>query len=210
MCQSYADYYDQQAEATAWHGPAVVFGLMYPYVRKGQSLLDIGIGTGLGSVPFAQAGLRIYGMDNSDAMLDGARSKGLAYDLRDHDMMSMPYPYDPAAFDHAICVGVLQFFPNIGGVLRELGRVLRVSGVLGFTVADWRQGQPLSFSVDDQHIVQDRDLVMYRHPRPDVQASLELGGFTIRADIEFVAYMDADRSAPMSTRAYVAQRDPSN
>jgi len=111
--QSYADCYDKEAEAVAWHGPAVVFGLMYHYIEAGQSLLDIGIGTGLGSVPFARAGLHVFGMDNSSAMLDGARSKGFARDLRDHDMMSVPYPYDRGSFDHAICVGALQFFAGL-------------------------------------------------------------------------------------------------
>lgn len=53
--QGYADYCDEQAEATAWHGPAVLHGPTYPYIQAGQSLLDLGTGTGLGSVPFGGA-----------------------------------------------------------------------------------------------------------------------------------------------------------
>ena len=45
--------YDEEAEATGWFGPEVAFGLIYKYIQPGQSILDIGIGTGLGSVLFA-------------------------------------------------------------------------------------------------------------------------------------------------------------
>jgi len=206
--QSYADYYDQEAAATAWHGPAVVFGLMYHYIQAGQSLLDIGIGTGLGSVPFARAGLRVFGMDNSSAMLDGARSKGFAQDLQDHDMISAPYPYDRGSFDHAICVGVLQFFAEIDAIFQEVGRVVRDGGVFGFTVADRKRGEPNSFKAWGKHTQSDRNMIMYRHPESGVRASLEAIGFIVRGDLEFVAFMDVARTAPMPMKAYVAQREP--
>jgi hypothetical protein len=41
--------YDDEAEATGWFGPEVAFGLMYKYIQPGQPVLDIGIGTDLGS-----------------------------------------------------------------------------------------------------------------------------------------------------------------
>ncbi len=42
--------YDQEAKATGWLGPEITFGLTYTYVNAGDRLLDLGIGTGLGSV----------------------------------------------------------------------------------------------------------------------------------------------------------------
>jgi len=205
--QSYADYYDQEAEATAWHGPAAVFGLMYPYIQAGQSLLDIGIGTGLGSVLFARAGLRVFGMDNSSAMLDGARSKGFVQDLREHDMMSMPYPYARGTFDHAICVGTLQFFAGIDSIFQEVGRIVRDGGVFGFTVADRKPGEPTSFTAGGEQTPSDRIVIMYRHPEPDVRASLEVADFVVRGNLEFSAFMDAARTAPLPMKAYVARRE---
>lgn len=67
--------YDDEAEATEWFGPEVAFGLTYKYIQHGQSILDIGIGTGLGSVLFRKAGLKVCGMDVSQEMLDACRSK---------------------------------------------------------------------------------------------------------------------------------------
>lgn len=81
--------YDDAAEASGWYGPEVVFGLSYKFVRPGQTVLDIGIGTGLGSVLFRKAGLKIHGMDNSQQMLDACREKGFT-SLRRHDLGKTP------------------------------------------------------------------------------------------------------------------------
>jgi ubiquinone/menaquinone biosynthesis C-methylase UbiE len=65
MSDDYASDYDESARSMHWHGPEVLFGLMYEYLKKGQSLLDVGIGTGLSARFFYQAGLQIYGVDGS-------------------------------------------------------------------------------------------------------------------------------------------------
>jgi SAM-dependent methyltransferase len=74
--------YDGEAEATGWLGPEVAFGLAYQHIQPGQSVLDIGIGTGLGSVLFRKAGLKVYGMDVSPEMLEACRSGETARLLR--------------------------------------------------------------------------------------------------------------------------------
>ena len=87
---SLASHYDSKAEEYNWRGPEVVFGLSYSFVNPGESVLDIGIGTGLGSALFHKAGLHVYGMDVSTEMLDACRSKGFATDLKKHDLGSTP------------------------------------------------------------------------------------------------------------------------
>jgi len=76
--------YDEQARRTEWFGSEVVFGLTYEFVNPGESLLDLGIGSGLSSIPFHKAGLRIYGLDGSDEILEICASKGFAIDLKHH------------------------------------------------------------------------------------------------------------------------------
>jgi predicted TPR repeat methyltransferase len=205
---SYADYYDQQAEATAWRGPEVIFGLLYRHVEPGETILDIGIGTGLGSVLFDKAGLRVFGMDASTEMLDGARAKGIAESVQLHDMTSVPYPYDDASFDHAVCVGVLQFFADVEPVFCEAGRVLRDRGMFAFTVVERMSDEPASFTAGSEHTESDREVSMYKHRPAELMARLDAAGFTVRAELEFAAFMDVGRTSRMPIRAYVAQRGP--
>jgi ubiquinone/menaquinone biosynthesis C-methylase UbiE len=68
MAQDYV--YDQEAEETGWFGPEILFGLSFKYLQPNQSILDLGIGTGLSSVLFHKAGLEVHGLDNSPEMLE--------------------------------------------------------------------------------------------------------------------------------------------
>ena len=91
-----AEAYDEEAEATGWYGPEAAFGLAYKFLRPGQSILDLGIGTGLAAVLFRKAGLRLYGMDVAPEMLEACRGKGFT-DLVRHDLTERPYPFPPPA-----------------------------------------------------------------------------------------------------------------
>ena len=62
----YAGEYDKAGKERSWHGPEIIFGLMYDYIAPGESLLDIGIGTGLDAAIFKKAGLQVYGIDGSE------------------------------------------------------------------------------------------------------------------------------------------------
>lgn len=87
-----ANGYDDAALEIEWQGPSLVFGLMSGFIRPGQTILDIGIGTGLGSEPFFQAGLRVVGIDLSEEMLDACRKKGFTACLLRHDLTVVPLP----------------------------------------------------------------------------------------------------------------------
>jgi hypothetical protein len=95
--------YDEEAEASGWYGPEVAFGLAFKHVMPGQSILDIEIGTGLGSVLFRKAGLDVHGIDISSQMLDVSCSKGFG-SLQRHDLRKLPYPYESESMHHAICI----------------------------------------------------------------------------------------------------------
>jgi predicted TPR repeat methyltransferase len=128
--------YDDAAKKIEWNGPSLIFDLMSPYIRPGQAVLDIGIGTGLGSEPLHQAGLQVTGIDLSRNMLAVCTKKGIATRLILHDLTITPYPFDDSSFDYVISTGVFQFFLDLSAVFGEVARLLTGNGMFAFIVGD--------------------------------------------------------------------------
>ncbi|NNF99369.1 MAG: class I SAM-dependent methyltransferase [Desulfobacteraceae bacterium] len=131
-----ADLYDQQSSDINWSGPEIIFGLSFNYVKSNEDLFDLGIGTGLSSQPFNKTGLNIYGLDGSKNMLNICESKNIAVDLKQFDIQSSPYPYSDKSFNHAISVGVFNFFCDLKVMFQEISRVMIKNGIFGFTIRD--------------------------------------------------------------------------
>jgi predicted TPR repeat methyltransferase len=130
---AYAADYDQQVSAYGSYVAEDLFGLCYAAVQPGQRLLDAGIGSGLSAVLFAKAGLLVQGFDFSPAMLAICQAKGIASDLKRHDILHAPWPYPDGAFDLVVCCGVLHFIADLEVVFSEAWRVLRPNGLFAFT-----------------------------------------------------------------------------
>jgi ubiquinone/menaquinone biosynthesis C-methylase UbiE len=103
----------------------------------GARILDAGCGYGHHAVRLASHGLRVTGLDFSQAALARARDNigqaGMAHriDLRQGDLLAMPF--GDAAFGYVNCWGVLMHIPDLERALVELARVLRPGGKLVLT-----------------------------------------------------------------------------
>ncbi|MFL5736135.1 MAG: class I SAM-dependent methyltransferase [Actinomycetota bacterium] len=94
-------------------------------------VLEVGAGTGRLSIPLAQAGFRVFGVDLSGPMLrrllekagDGARPEVIVGD-------ATALPLRSVAFGGALLFHVLHLVPNWPDVLRELDRVVRPGGAI--------------------------------------------------------------------------------
>lgn len=101
-------------------------------VQPGEHVLDIGCGTGRFTVPMAESGAQVSGLDLSQGMLDvlGAKlsDKGLKADLRQGDMSRMPFPDN--SFDVVTSMLALMHVPlaDRPAVFREVSRVLKPGG----------------------------------------------------------------------------------
>jgi ubiquinone/menaquinone biosynthesis C-methylase UbiE len=198
--------YDDDARAFGWYGPAVAFGLAFMYTEPGQTILDIGIGTGLGSVMFHKAGLKVVGMDISGGMLAACKKKGFANRLVHHDLTIAPYPFGDASFDHAVSTGVFQFYRDLDLVCRETARIVRKGGVFVFVTGDRHEEEDAEVIVSREHTGTGQPVTMYRHSVREVTGWLMQNGFLLIDALEFSVWMDRKRSERFPARAYIAQK----
>ncbi len=100
----------------------------------GPNLLDVGIGTGRGSLPLAKAGFNVTGVDSSEAML--AQTRKLAADtpirLQQGDLADLKFA--DGEFDTVMSLNVLVHFPNWRDILVEWRRVTRPGGRIVFDI----------------------------------------------------------------------------
>ncbi|MET0084852.1 MAG: class I SAM-dependent methyltransferase [Sedimenticola sp.] len=101
--------------------------LMNP--RAGESLLDVGCGTGHFSRLFAQAGLSVTGIDQDAKALDFAEKQGgrIRYILG--DASNLPFPAN--CFDYTAAITSLCFIDDPLEAVEEMWRVTRYTLVLG-------------------------------------------------------------------------------
>jgi predicted TPR repeat methyltransferase len=190
-CAQYADRYDQASVEMEWHGPEVAFGLMYAHVKPEESLLDIGIGTGLGSVLFHEAGLKIHGMDSSPSMLAVCRKKHPVFRVVEHDLTQTPWPFKSGSFGHVVSTGVLHFAGDLQPIADEVARVLRPGGTFGFDFAEHNSARPDGYTRLTEGVFRYRDTeyneTVYRHEYSYILSLLNTAGFRKLAETEFLA-----------------------
>lgn len=171
---AYAADYDDQVRTYGAYLAEVLFGLTYEELQPGRRLLDLGIGSGLSAALFTKAGLAVYGIDFSPAMLDLCRAKGIAVDLRQQDLRQTPWPYRDRFFDAAVCCGVFHFIGELETIFAETERVLRPGGQFAFTTK--APLRPLESGQDFDRQQSDK-LDVFSHTTAYLQAVLEQHGF---------------------------------
>lgn len=119
-----------------YSGVGRIYHLIEPMLCEtftiGQKILDVGIGTGRASLPLARKGLRVTGVDISDAMLDECRR--LAGDtpitLLQGDLLDLPV--GDTDFDTIMALHVMVHFPHWRQVLGKWTAQIAHSGRIIF------------------------------------------------------------------------------
>lgn len=205
MAQATAEAYDAEARATEYLGPDIAFGLVYEYTQPGQLLLDLGIGTGLASALFRKAGLRVYGMDISQEMLDACRWKGFK-DLTRHDLTDPPYPYASESFDHILCLGVLNFLSDPSSVFSESSRLLKARGIFAFVLGTRGEEDDPTLLVGPEHTGTGESVTLHLYSDTQTTRLLDEWNFALLKSLPFPVYMDAEKSTSLPAACYVARK----
>lgn len=95
-----------------------------------KRVLDVGCGSGTYCADIVEDGHHVFGIDYSAATLFKAKDRliGTGVKLSGGDIYQLPYR--DSFFDVVLCAGVLQYLTDEAAGIQEMGRVLRVGGIL--------------------------------------------------------------------------------
>ncbi len=97
-----------------------------------ERILDIGCGPGVYADELSGRCRRLYGVDNSEEMIEIAGDKKYANaEFSTGNMEDLKF--QDGFFDAAVCVGVLEYLDDIEAGIREVARVTRKGGAAIFT-----------------------------------------------------------------------------
>lgn len=206
----FAKTYDDYIKNGQWIGTDLLFGLMYEYLIANQTILDIGIGTGLNSMLFNTHGLTIYGIDGSDEMINISREKGIAQELRQVDLTKNDIWFENIEFDHVISHGVFHLIGDLNYIFNQTSKILKINGCFGFTI------KALQGSEDDykessvagiyEHQNLQSGLKVYRHTEKYIFEQIEKYGFQLLKKTEFLAFVDPNTKSKTYFDVFIAKR----
>ena len=100
---------------------------------NGEKILDLGCGNGCYTDHFRKIGGDPVGVDGSETMIDIARKRYPECSFQVADVLK-PLPFEDAGFDIILCNQLLMDIPDIDGVIKECGRVIKRGGTFYFSI----------------------------------------------------------------------------
>jgi len=104
-------------------------------IHAGQTVLDVGCGTGVAALTAARAGGRVCALDLTPALIEHARKHaalaGVKIDFREGDVEALPY--ENSSFDVVISQFGHMFAPRPDVAIGEMLRVLKPGGTIAFS-----------------------------------------------------------------------------
>lgn len=119
-----------QSARGSWIGQQEFSALLKLFTPKvGQSLLDVGCGTGYFSQRFQQLGIQVTGLDPDSAMIEFAKSKDSRINFIEGSALALPF--EDNSFDHCSSITSLCFIAEPEEAIAEMLRVSRHGVMLG-------------------------------------------------------------------------------
>ncbi len=139
-------FFDERAETWEQDNPVSSEKLSrvigYCRLKPGQTILDVGTGTGrLVPLILQATGCRgtVYAVDPSEGMLEQARSRPEADRVRFIQAPAEQLPFDKNFFDRSICYAVFPHFFNRKQAVAQLAGVLKPGGLMVIAHTEGRE-----------------------------------------------------------------------
>ena len=210
--EEFAQEYDSLSKKHEWYSPEVLFGLMFEYLKNGEKLLDIGIGTGQSAIPFHSVDVQIYGIEGSKEMLKKCKEKGIAKDLKLINLNTISLiPYKSDNFRYIISNGVLYFFENLEPFFIEARRLLKSNGIFAFTVENLKLGYSKKYTNKDNDLISKRiiekaGVEVFRHSDKYVGNLIKKYDFEVLKKLEYFAYNSPTENKNIYFKAYILKK----
>ena len=120
------------AENEAQQVPTYDEGIRLAGIEAGMRVLDVGCGSGVFLSTAADRGVRVSGLDASEALAEMARRRVPDADVRVGDLQFLPHEDD--SFDVVTGFNSFQFAADMRAALHEAGRVTRPGGRVAIQV----------------------------------------------------------------------------
>jgi ubiquinone/menaquinone biosynthesis C-methylase UbiE len=202
----FAHEYDNRVVSGNWPGPSHVYGLIKNKIKEGDSLLDLGIGTGESSRMFSDSGLLVTGVDGSEEMLKVCAGKKIAEKLVLFNLHDSPLPFPDQSFDFAVSHALFHLLTRIGHLFPEVSRTLKNNGLFVFTFDEAAKTD--GYSKIEEGIWERRtatDVLTYRHEWRYIQKLLSENNFRILEKTTYLAYTNTELKEDFYFTAVVAQ-----
>jgi predicted TPR repeat methyltransferase len=141
LFDQYAATFDTAlVESLGYRGPQVLFEAVRSACQAHQKpanfrrAIDLGCGTGLAAVAFAEMVDQFTGIDLSPAMIEKARATGLYAELEVTDMLEGLRSTPDSGVELVLSADAMVYVADLFPVLKEASRVLAPSGLLAFTL----------------------------------------------------------------------------
>ncbi|EQB68773.1 MAG: methyltransferase type 11 [Thermoplasmatales archaeon Gpl] len=147
-------------------------------LRNGSTILDLACGYGRFSIPLAEYGYTVYGMDITPIFIERAREeakkRSLNIEFKNGNMQNIPYPED--SFDYVICMW--NAFSELSNeqeqieVIHEIYRVLKEKGIAIIEMRNHRS----SGIVEKNFIGGFEAMPSFNHTRGSIKRLMRLSG----------------------------------
>lgn len=179
---NFASKYDDLIQKQNWYGSEILFGMIFEYIKSGDKILDLGIGTGLSAFAFYNAGLEVYGLDYSHEMLKICEKKEFTKDLKQFDLNNLPLPYADHFFDYISANAILYFIQDLETLFKEISRITKKKGIWAFIIDKQNE-------VYEDLIIKNapgkNGLDTYKHSHKYITNLLNQNDFTLLKELDF-------------------------